>query len=245
MMVVILIVIVLLFISVIFNLALAMTILRLKRRKESEKPDTRRHLDLLYAATACVDATGSLLCYPTLIYFYKQSEMNGDLVCTILGSFAVLYMTVVAVLTTTINIHIIYSCIKPLRFYVYLKTRSSKIPFLCIVSSIVMGVISLTITAFGHPRFALKTSRLYSFGCEADFQSPAMYYYAIVVYQTLGINVVTLVTLFYTTIKRASIKLSRTRPSAFCCLTLPTGVPFKIAHALLYLLCWAPFVVSS
>lgn len=233
----------LLCIGVMLNILLALMTRKLKRVKEQEKQNIRRHLDVLYTANASVDVIGSLLCYSICIFIYKRNEMD-EKACTVLGTFVAGYITSIAVVTSTINLHVIYSCIKPFKFHIYLKTRTTRIPHLCIFASLLFGVISIILTASGHPKFlSFKSIHFYAIGCKLDQESPALYYYALLIYQTLGVGVVTLVILLYASIKR-SRKWPDIRKNACRCSILPVGVPFKIAYVSMYLLSWTPCAVS-
>lgn len=116
------------------ELLLAIMIVKTKRVKERETVEKKRHVDVLYCSVASVDILGSCLIYPVLILVQKKTT---DDICKTLITAASFYMTCIALLTTFINIHGIYSLARPFRYYIYLKTKHSKIPFVCVVIIII------------------------------------------------------------------------------------------------------------
>jgi len=227
------------------NVILVIMILKMKREQEQETWDRKRHA---HTSVACVDLLGSCLVYPILIYIHYKAEKRKDIndtVCTILGSAAAFYMSCIAMLTTAINIHGFYSCVRPFHYFIYLRRKNSKIPFLCVVAALLVGFVSLILTACGHPLFKLKPGLYFNVtACVAELpDSGAVYYYVVLAHLAFWINNLTFINI-YTLIKSAKWRKRSAVavPTDWC--GFPKGANIKIAYRLMYFFAWAPFIVS-
>lgn len=234
------------------NFLLAVMIIKLKRQEEQKKADRRRHFDVLFAALAVSDILGSCLAYPILLQLYhlalKEKNISGHL-CDILGSCAAFYFSFVAILTVTMNFHHLYSGIWPFKYYIYLRKKETKIPFLCLSASLLVAFVTLALSANGFSFFNLTGSNKMKIGpCVPVVSSniPSKTYFFIICHFCFWTHFIVFVVML-----RININTKNGQIAKFGRVTgkrgwfgLPSRAWFQLMFKVIYLIFWTPLVVS-
>jgi hypothetical protein len=238
-------------VTVVGNFLLAITILKLKRDKEREAADRRRHVDVLFTARAVGDVLGACLNYPLLFHLYqlasKEKKVTGYY-CEILGSSGVFYFSYIAILTVTTNLHHIISGIWPFHFFIYLRKKNSKIPFVCIAVSLLVALVSLSLSASGYPLFDLTHDKYFNIvTCvviNVSHNRAYKYYYIMVGHLWFWTHFLVFIVTTWQYIKmKNNIQVCRITGKKDW-VGLPQGSSFQMAYKLLYVIVWTPFFVS-